>query len=231
MIAKKLWLSFISFLLVAAICFIYIGAISVINVVNTINSPRPTIIIDAGHGGFDGGASNGDVLEKDINLSLALYLKDLLSMLNYDIIMIRTTDKAVNTFGESIRDKKISDMQNRLKVIKNNPNALFISIHLNKYSTSGPSGLQVFYSPNNEKSALLAQNIQLSVKDILQKENHRKIKRATKDTYLLYNAPSPAVIVECGFLSNEKDFNNLTNDIYQRKLCFAIMCGTISTNT
>ena len=69
-----------------AICFIYIGAINVINVVNTINSPRPTIIIDAGHGGFDGGASNGDVLEKDINLSLALYLKDLLSMLNYDYL-------------------------------------------------------------------------------------------------------------------------------------------------
>ena len=231
MAVKKLWLSFICFLLVVAICFIYIGAINVINVVNTINSPRPTIIIDAGHGGFDGGASVSGVLEKDINLSLALYLKDLLSMLNYDIIMVRTTDKAVHTCGESIRDKKISDMQNRLSIIKSHPDALFISLHLNKYSTSGPRGLQVFYSPNNENSALLAQNIQLSVKDILQKENHRKIKRATKDTYLLYNAPSPAVIVECGFLSNETDFKNLTNDIYQHKLCFAIMCGIISTNT
>lgn len=231
MAVKKIWLSFISVLLAAIVCFIYIGAVKVINVVTVLNKDYPTIILDAGHGGFDGGASIDNILEKDINLTITLYLKDLLSTLNYDIIMVRETDTAINTEGENIRDKKISDMQNRLKIIKNNPDALFVSIHLNKYSTGAPKGLQVFYSANNEKSALLAQNIQSSVKEILQKDNHRKVKRATKDTYLLYNAPSPAVIVECGFLSNNTDKENLINTTYQKKLAFAIMGGIISNNT
>ena len=151
-------------------------------------------------------------------------------MFGYDIIMTRETDCAINTEGDSIRTKKISDMKNRLKLMKNHPEAEFVSIHLNKYSTSEPKGLQVFYSPNDENSFKLAQNIQESVKNILQKENHRKIKKATSDAYLLDNAPIPAVIIECGFLSNANDLENLTNTEYQQKLAFACFCGIISNN-
>ena len=129
---------------------------------------------NSAHGGFDGGASVGDILEKDINLVIAKNLKCLISMFGYDIIMVRESDCAINTEGNSIRTKKISDMKNRLQIMKNYPEAEFISIHLNKYSTSEPCGLQVFYSPNNEESLILSNNIQETVRMVLQKENHRK---------------------------------------------------------
>ena len=231
MAVKKIWFSFIAFLLAFLVCFFYINGATVYNAASIINTNKKKIIIDAGHGGFDGGASVGDILEKDINLVIAKNLKCLISMFGYDIIMVRESDCAINTEGNSIRTKKISDMKNRLQIMKNYPEAEFISIHLNKYSTSEPCGLQVFYSPNNEKSLILSNNIQETVRMVLQKENHRKVKKATKDTYLLYNAPIPAVIIECGFLSNPQELENLTNNEYQQKLAFACFCGIITNNS
>lgn len=230
MAVKKIWLSFLAILLSFLVCFIFINTATIYNAASVLTTEKKKIIIDAGHGGFDGGASNGNILEKDINLIIAKDLKYLISMFGYDIIMTRETDCAINTEGDSIRTKKISDMKNRLKIMKNYPEAEFVSIHLNKYSTSEPKGLQVFYSPNDENSFKLAQNIQESVKNILQKENHRKVKKATSDAYLLDNAPIPAVIIECGFLSNANDLENLTNTEYQQKLAFACFCGIISNN-
>lgn len=230
MAVKKIWLNFISLLLAFLLCFIFINSATVYNAVSVINSGKKKIVIDAGHGGFDGGASVGDILEKDINLVIAKNLKCLISMFGYDIIMTRETDCAINTEGNSIRTKKISDMKNRLKIMQAYPEAEFVSIHLNKYSTSEPKGLQVFYSPNDERSFTLAQNIQQTVKMVLQSQNHRKVKKATKDTYLLYNSPIPAVIIECGFLSNLQDKENLINTEYQQKLAFACFCGIITNN-
>ena len=230
MAVKKIWLSFLAILLSFLVCFIFINTATIYNAASVLTTEKKKIIIDAGHGGFDGGASNGNILEKDINLIIAKDLKYLISMFGYDIIMTRETDCAINTEGDSIRTKKISDMKNRLKLMKNYPEAEFVSIHLNKYSTREPKGLQVFYSPNDENSFKLAQNIQESVKNILQKENHRKVKKATSDAYLLDNAPIPAVIIECGFLSNANDLENLTNTEYQQKLAFACFCGIVSNN-
>lgn len=230
MAVKKIWFSFIAFLLAILTCFVFINGATVYNAASIINTNKKKIIIDAGHGGFDGGASVGNTLEKDINLVIAKNLKCLISMFGYDIIMIRETDCAINTEGNSIRTKKISDMKNRLQIMKNYPEAEFVSIHLNKYTTSKPNGLQVFYSPNDERSLTLSKNIQGAVKEILQNENHRKVKKATKDTYLLYNAPIPAVIIECGFLSNPQELENLTNSEYQQKLAFACFCGIVSNN-
>lgn len=231
MAVKKIWFSFIAFLLAFLVCFVCINGATVYNAASIMNTNKKKIIIDAGHGGFDGGASVGDILEKDINLVIAKNLKCLISMFGYDIIMVRESDCAINTEGNSIRTKKISDMKNRLQIMKNYPEAEFISIHLNKYSTSEPCGLQVFYSPNNEESLILSNNIQETVRMVLQKENHRKVKKATKDTYLLYNAPIPAVIIECGFLSNPQELENLTNNEYQQKLAFACFCGIITNNS
>jgi len=217
-------------MLSAAICIFIVGFSEVYTAASIINTNKRTFIIDAGHGGFDGGASFDKVLEKNINLEISLRLKELLSVMGYDIIMIRETDTAVNTEGNSIRTKKISDMKNRLKIMQENSSATFISIHLNKYSDNIQKGLQVFYSPNDNQSLVIAENIQSTVKSILQKDNRRKVKKATKEVFLLYNAPIPAVIVECGFLSNTLDRQNLTNPIYQQKLAFAIFCGIINNN-
>lgn len=189
---------------------------------------KKTVILDAGHGGFDGGASAGDVLEKDINLKIALFLADHLRLLGYDVILTREDDSATNDEGERIRSKKISDMKNRLALMKSYPDAFFVSIHLNKYSDSQPKGTQVFYSQKTTESKLLAQSIQQTVKELLQSDNHREIKPATRDTYLLYNAPIPAVIVECGFLSNPAELALLKTEEYQKKMAFAVYCGIIA---
>lgn len=189
---------------------------------------KKTVILDAGHGGFDGGASAGDVLEKDINLKIALFLADHLKLSGYDVILTREDDSATNDEGDRIRSKKISDMKNRLALMKSYPDAFFVSIHLNKYSNSQPKGTQVFYSQKTEESKLLAQSIQQTVKELLQSDNHREIKPATRDTYLLYNAPIPAVIVECGFLSNPAELALLKTEEYQKKMAFAVYCGIIA---
>lgn len=189
---------------------------------------KKTVILDAGHGGFDGGASAGDVLEKDINLKIALFLADHLRLLGYDVILTREDDSATNDEGDRIRSKKISDMKNRLALMKSYPDAFFVSIHLNKYSDSRPKGTQVFYSQKTTESKLLAQSIQQTVKELLQSDNHREIKPATRDTYLLYNAPIPAVIVECGFLSNPAELALLKTEEYQKKMAFAVYCGIIA---
>lgn len=189
---------------------------------------KKTVILDAGHGGFDGGASAGDVLEKDINLKIALFLADHLRLLGYDVILTREDDSATNDEGDRIRNKKISDMKNRLALMKSYPDAFFVSIHLNKYSDSQPKGTQVFYSQKTTESKLLAQSIQQTVKELLQSDNHREIKPATRDTYLLYNASIPAVIVECGFLSNPAELALLKTEEYQKKMAFAVYCGIIA---
>ncbi len=189
---------------------------------------KKTVILDAGHGGFDGGASAGDVLEKDINLKIALFLADHLKLSGYDVILTREDDSATNDEGDRIRSKKISDMKNRLALMKSYPDAFFVSIHLNKYSNSQPKGTQVFYSQKTTESKLLAQSIQQTVKELLQSDNHRDIKPATRDTYLLYNAPIPAVIVECGFLSNPAELALLKTEEYQKKMAFAVYCGIIA---
>ncbi len=191
-------------------------------------SIKKTVILDAGHGGFDGGASAGDVLEKDINLKIALFLADHLRLSGYDVILTREDDSATNDEGDRIRSKKISDMKNRLVIMKSYPDAFFVSIHLNKYSDSQPKGTQVFYSQKTEESKLLAQSIQQTVKELLQSDNHREIKPATRDAYLLYNAPIPAVIVECGFLSNPAELALLKTEEYQKKMAFAVYCGIIA---
>lgn len=188
---------------------------------------KQCIIIDAGHGGFDGGAVASDgTVEKDINLSISLKLYEMLKLFGYDVIMTRTTDDATdNTESNIISERKKSDLKERLKIINNTKDGVFVSVHLNKFTTSTAIGAQVFYSPNNPKSVNLGQKIQTSVVSLIQKDNARTVKKGNKNTYLLYNAQIPAVIVECGFLSNSNELLLLKDIDYQSKMAFAIFCG------
>lgn len=189
----------------------------------------PAVIVDAGHGGFDGGAIAIDgTAEKDINLSIALKLQKLLELNGVRVIMTRTSDTATNDKGTKIHSKKVSDMQNRLLLMKENPQAVFVSIHLNKFTTSAASGAQTFYSPDFKSAKALAENIQKSIVSSLQPENRRSIKQGNSSTYLLYNAKCPAVIVECGFLSNRQDLSNLKSDEYCTKISICIFRGILS---
>ena len=192
------------------------------------NANQPIVIIDAGHGGFDGGAVSDDgTVEKDINLSIALYLQEYLAIFNIKTIMIRETDCSVEDNGlNTIRQKKSSDLHNRMKIMEETDNAIFVSIHQNKFPDGKYSGTQVFYSPKTkDESQVLAQIIQDYIVNTLQKDNKRQIKECGTSVFLMYNAVKPAVLVECGFLSNYEETQRLKSSEYQKKIAFCIAMG------
>ncbi len=198
---------------------------------NIYNNYFPVLIIDAGHGGEDGGAvADDDTLEKDINLDISLKLNNILSVLGYKTRMIRNTDTDLHTTGDTIRQRKISDIQERYKIMNSYDNCLYISIHQNKFSDSRIHGAQTFYSPNNDESKVLADFIQKSISSQLQSDNNRVIKKSGTDIYLLYNATKPTVMVECGFISNTDELNNLKNFDYQQQMALSIAFGIINYN-
>ena len=185
---------------------------------------RPTILLDAGHGGEDGGAVGVDgIVEKNINLSIAQDLRDLLVMNGYTVVMTRDSDISIYDAGmETLREKKVSDLENRLGLMKEYPGCIFISIHQNQFGSPVYSGTQVFYSPNSQTSQELAQIIQQHAKEDLDKENNRTIKEVGDEIYLLWNAPTTAVLVECGFLSNPEEAYKLVDEEYQKRVAFMI---------
>lgn len=228
---KRLNLIKAIFLMLGLAVGIYITANRVSVIVNTNSETtfNPTIIIDAGHGGFDGGATGeGGIVEKDINLSISLMLEQYCRLYGLDVIMVRDTDTDVGTSSKSsLSERKKSDMKNRLKLTVYNPNSLFISIHQNKFPQEKYWGGQVFYGTNNESSLKLAETIQSNIKLMLQPENKREIKKGTKDLYLLYYSKVPSVIVECGFLSNKEEAVKLANKEYQQKLAYCIFTSIV----
>lgn len=191
---------------VMAICFVLISArgSGYARRVSANAQDSVTVIVDAGHGGMDGGATAQDgTVEKDINLSIALKLRDMLDTAGYNVIMTRETDDDISdSSAKSVRRQKVSDIKNRMKIIEQTPDALFVSIHQNHYGGPSYSGAQVFYSKNNPESEKLAKAIQQDICSLLQPQNRRAVKRTGTEIYLLYHAESPAVMVECGFLSN-----------------------------
>ncbi len=187
-----------------------------------------TIILDAGHGGFDGGAVAHDgTVEKDINLNITLVVAKLLKQNGFRVIMTRENDVSTEDVESSqIATKKKSDLKNRLNLMKDYPESVFVSVHLNKFTTSSASGSQVFYS-KNEQAKSLGDCIQKSIVALLQPDNTRVNKQATSSTYLLHNATVPAVLVECGFLSNKSELERLKTQDYQNKMAFSIYCGIL----
>lgn len=189
----------------------------------------PVIIIDAGHGGEDGGAqSSSGILEKKINLSISLKLEALFNTLGFRTVSVRKTDELIyNDSCKTIREKKVSDIHNRLNIMNEYPDSIFLSIHQNHFSESKYYGAQVFYSKNNPKSEIIAENIQKSIVALLQPENERRIKPSGTEIYLLYHATTPSVMVECGFLSNGGEAQLLNDENYQKKMSLAIADGII----
>lgn len=186
----------------------------------------PNIVIDAGHGGEDGGAVSDDgVLEKDLNLKISRNLSEILRFFGYEVSETRTEDISVFTDGDTVRERKVSDMKNRLSVFNSSEKNIVISIHQNKFTQSKYYGTQIFYSPNDERSSLLAESIKSTVTTLLQPDNTRECKKSDNSIYLLKNAKVPAVIVECGFISNYEECQKLNSSEYQKQMAYSISLG------
>lgn len=191
--------------------------------VNAQVTDRKTVVIDAGHGGVDGGATScTGVLESQYNLEIALKLNDLLHLLGIETVMIRDTDCSVYTKGETIAQKKVSDLKERVRIVNTTENAILVSIHQNHFSLPEYSGAQVFYAPT-EGSDDIAKLLQMALIQAVNPNSHRQIKRAD-GIYLMQHINCPGVLIECGFLSNPKETYLLGTSSYQQKLCSVIAC-------
>jgi N-acetylmuramoyl-L-alanine amidase len=183
-----------------------------------------TIVLDAGHGGEDGGASSASgALEKEINLAITLALRDLLITNGIQVILTRSEDillydRTVDFKGR----KKALDLAARRKIAEEAPNAVFVSIHMNAFPKSQYKGLQVWYSKNSPASFTLAESVQQLAKEKIQPENDRRVKPATSSIYLLHHLTCPAVLIECGFLSNPEEAALLSTAEYQNQLAFLL---------
>lgn len=184
------------------------------------------VIIDAGHGGEDGGAvSVTGRHESRLNLAISLRLRDLLHLLGQPTKMIRTEDVSVYTEGETIAAKKVSDIRNRVKTVEQTPGALLISIHQNHFPEGKYRGAQVFYA-KTDGSDILAKRLQTILTTQVDTRNHRQCKPA-QDVYLMSHISCTAVLVECGFLSNPAEEALLHEAQYQKKLAAAVCGGVI----
>ena len=187
-----------------------------------------TVIIDAGHGGEDGGAEVEGVVEKDVNLAISRKTAAILRLCGYPVKEVRTDDNAVYSDGsKTLRQKKVSDLKNRVALFNESDNHIAVSIHQNKFDNARYAGTQIFYSKNHPQSVALAQAIQTSVVMLLQRDNTRELKPSGKGIYILEHAEVPAVIVECGFLSNDQERQKLTDEAYQQEIAYAIAMGVI----
>ncbi len=191
-----------------------------------VDTSFPTVIIDAGHGGEDGGAVgiNG-VFEKDLNLEISNDLCDLLRSTGINVIMTRNDDSLLYDRNVDFHGKKkVLDLAARLEIANNVENAIFVSIHMNSFPEQKYSGLQVYYSKNTDNSKSLAEKIQTSVKEHIQPNNTRVCK-SSENIYLLDKAKNTSVLVECGFLSNHDECSLLSTDEYRKELAIAIFNG------
>lgn len=193
------------------------------------SSAFPTVIVDAGHGGVDGGASGADgTVEKELNLQIALKLREQLAVQGFNVIMTREEDISIHDpDATSVRQKKKTDLFNRMKIMENTPNCIYVSIHQNSFPDKSQHGTQIFFGDNNPASEILAKNVQEAIQTNLQPENKRKIKKSGKDIYLLYYSEVPIIMVECGFISNANEAKRLRDEQYQNQLSFVISQGII----
>ncbi len=188
---------------------------------DTFDDNRKCIIIDAGHGGEDGGAiSVSGEYESNINLNIALKTNDFMKLLGLKTKMIRTDDRSIYISGKSLSEKKISDLKERVRIIEETSNPILISIHQNYFSSNKYSGLQVFY-PNTPGSKVLAKELQNNAKFAINRQNNRTIKQS-KGVYLMDHIECTGVLVECGFLSNYQEEAMLRDERYQKQIASLI---------
>lgn len=190
----------------------------------------PVVVIDAGHGGFDGGAIGLDgVIEKDLNLAIALRLREILRVYGIDTVMTRQDDTTLEDDPTASNAKrKGSDTRNRAALAEAaGDNVLFVSLHQNKYEGASSFGAQIFYGTEHAESQAIAEHLQACLIEQLQPENYRAVKRGTDSIYLLTHLHCPTILIECGFLSNRGDVDKLTDETYQNQLAFVIANGIV----
>jgi len=194
---------------------------------NAKSSYTPVLILDAGHGGEDGGAIGADgTVEKHLNLDIASNLSQMLRLGGNQVIMTRTEDRLLYDPNEDYQGrKKQLDLLTRRRIAEQTKNSVFISIHMNAFPQTRYHGLQVYYSKNHQNSEILAKSMQQSVITHLQPDNHRRAKAASSSIYLLTHLTCPAVLVECGFLSNPDECAALGNASYRQKLTLSLYWG------
>ncbi|MBO5495119.1 MAG: N-acetylmuramoyl-L-alanine amidase [Eubacterium sp.] len=221
---KKLLVIFLTVILTFLSCFtmnyIYERAVNI-----SANSyhRRVNLVIDAGHGGIDAGTLGVDGSEeKEINLDIALKLRDFALISGINTVLTREGDFLVYDKND---DRSRSDLYNRLDYINTVPEAVMISIHQNHYETESEWGMQIWYSPNDDNSKKLADYILENDKLFLQPDNKRENKKSDNSYYILYKAQAPSVMVECGFMSNTEENKLLNDNEYQNKLAFVISAG------
>ncbi len=215
------------------ICFFVCLSITSYNIINKSNqvsevnalpASNKTIVLDAGHGFPDEGAVGFyGTTEQAINLSISLKLQKLIEQSGAKVILTRSDENGIySTDSESIRNKKVSDIKNRVDIANNSDADIFISIHLNKYpSSSKYRGWQTFYQKDNDESKKIAENIQDYLNKNIEYDNNRKI-LPISDVYIMEHINIPSVIVECGFLSNEEETRLLNTEEYQNKIAWGI---------
>jgi N-acetylmuramoyl-L-alanine amidase len=229
-VKKSNWVGFLPFYLLTVIVFIGI-AMWGSKTTTTIAQNRPiqrknTVVIDAGHGGIDGGATScSGVLESKLNLDIALKLEAVMQLLGLDTVMIRTTDTSIYTEGNTIASQKVSDLKERVRIVKETPNAILVSIHQNTFPDGRYSGAQVFYA--GEESRMLSQTLQSNLNQTLCRGSNRKSKKA-QGVYLMQNIDCTGVLIECGFLTNPEEEAKLRDAAYQKQLC-CVIASTVST--
>ena len=184
---------------------------------------QPLYVIDAGHGGMDGGASGFDgTLESTLNLAIAQRVDAVLGLLGENTLMLRSTDADLSApEAKSISQKKVSDIRQRTQIVNSHPGALLLSIHCNTYPEEKYHGAQVFYTPSDSVKEL-SQALQGAIRSALDPNNARQAKPVSPDVYLMNHIKGPGLLIECGFLSNHQELRRLKDPGYQNQLAIVI---------
>lgn len=190
---------------------------------NPVAAQRTAVILDAGHGGEDGGAvSLTGVPESQINLTIVLDLRDILGLYGVNPLLLREEDVSLHdSSADTLREKKRSDLKNRAALIEEQEDAVLISIHQNTYTSSRYHGTHVFYAPT-EGSQALAEHVQAGIRGCLQPDNERVVKQIPDTVYLMNHITCPAILIECGFLTNPEEEAKLRDENYQKQLAAVI---------
>lgn len=215
-------------LLFFGLCFHY--AYRVREAVTIQNEVQSGILIDAGHGGEDGGAvSASGVKESEINLSIVLRMEQLMAFIGESPSLLRREDRSLHEpHAVTLREKKVSDLKSRVAMANAVPDAVLISIHQNSYPEPKYKGTQVFFAPT-PGSEQLAQRVQQSVLQELQPDNKRAEKQIPKEVYLMNHINNRAILIECGFLTNPEEEQLLRTQEYQKKMALAISCSILNS--
>lgn len=230
MAAERHKKSLVMFITVCAVLIVgiiaYMTAKDVLQEVSVKGSKKYRIVVDSGHGGIDPGkvGING-AYEKDINLAIALFLKEELQEAGCEVIMTRETDTGL--YNETDSSKKIADLKRRVELMNNEKPDAIVSIHQNSFTQESSKGAQVFYQTTSAEGKKFAEIMQKQMIEDLDTGNNR-VAKPNSDYYLLKNSEGTAIIVECGFLSNTQEAQLLVSEKYQKKVAKSIAKGTIS---